>query len=180
MVNDPRFTPWGKVQTCYELCEGVFMVTTAGHGGIMVAKAKWPALLSDAAQSIGFIDGRGYMCFEEDCAAPVAFRELLDRKLISTYPGFNGTAAEFVELIDDGCKRWHPEYWVARAELQEAEATPSLSNQERIQNASEDDLVTEIHAISLGHKPWCDYHCKNQGDDGCDKCIQKWLQKGAE
>lgn len=176
----PIYTPWGKAQNCHQLCKGAFMVTTAGHGGIMIAREMVDTLLSEPAKDIGFFEEYGHMCFEEDCAAPVAFRELLDRKLISTYPGFNGTPEEFVELIDEGCQRWHPEYWAARAELQGAQATPSLSNQERIQNASEADLVTEIHAISLGHKPWCDYHCENQGDDGCDKCIQKWLQKGAE
>lgn len=176
----PIYTPWGKAQNCHQLCKGAFMVTTAGHGGIMIAREMVDTLLSEPAKDIGFFEEYGYMCFEEDCAAPVAFRELLDRNLIATYPGFNGTEAEFAEVINKSCQRWHPEYWAAREKLLATQEAPVQSNQMRIQTATEADLTTEIHAISLGHRPWCDYHCENQGDDGCDKCIQKWLQKGAE
>ena len=50
------------------------------------------------------------------------------------------------------------------------------TNARRIQTQSIEELGADIHAFSLGMTPWCDYHCKNRGDDGCDKCIQKWLQ----
>lgn len=46
--------------------------------------------------------------------------------------------------------------------------------------ANEHELATMLHAVKLGYAPWCDYHCKNEGDDGCDKCIEKWLQQPAE
>ena len=56
-----------------------------------------------------------------------------------------------------------------------------MTNADRIRAMSDDELATTIHAISLGYKDeWCDYHCENQGDDGCDNCIKKWLKQPAE
>lgn len=54
------------------------------------------------------------------------------------------------------------------------------TNADRFHSATNDALKEEIHAISLGFKPWCDYHCANEGDDGCDNCIGEWLQQPAE
>ena len=54
------------------------------------------------------------------------------------------------------------------------------SNADRFHSATNDALKEEIHAISLGFKPWCDHHCANEGDDGCDNCIGEWLQQPAE
>mgnify|MGYP007044241574 CR=1 FL=1 len=33
MFHAPQTSPWGPVQTCDTLCPGVFLVTTASHGG---------------------------------------------------------------------------------------------------------------------------------------------------
>lgn len=38
MYQEPVKSPWGKVQTCDLLCPGVFLVSTASHGGTMVSK----------------------------------------------------------------------------------------------------------------------------------------------
>lgn len=46
--------------------------------------------------------------------------------------------------------------------------------------ATDDELVTVLHAVKQGYRPWCDYHCENEGDDGCDNCIKKWLKQPAE
>ena len=46
--------------------------------------------------------------------------------------------------------------------------------------ATDDELATMLHAVKMGYKPWCDYHCENEGDDGCDNCIKEWLQQPAE
>ena len=54
------------------------------------------------------------------------------------------------------------------------------TNADRIRAMSDEELEVEIHSISLGRKPWCDYHCENEGDDGCDNCIKKWLKQPAE
>ena len=34
----PRESLWGEVQGCDVLCPGVFLVSTAGHGGTMISK----------------------------------------------------------------------------------------------------------------------------------------------
>ena len=34
---EPMYSPWGNIQTCKILTPGVFEVTTASHGGIMVS-----------------------------------------------------------------------------------------------------------------------------------------------
>ena len=76
----PEYSPWGEVQHQEELCSGVFSVSTASHGGIMVHRSVAKAVLSPAARKHCFRDG-SYYCFEEDCDAPVAIRELLDKGL---------------------------------------------------------------------------------------------------
>ena len=32
----PDDSPWGEIQTCEVLCPGVYSVSTAGHGGVLV------------------------------------------------------------------------------------------------------------------------------------------------
>ena len=49
MYQEPEKSPWGKVQTCDLLCPGVFLVSTASHGGTMVSK-EVAAFLSPAAK----------------------------------------------------------------------------------------------------------------------------------
>lgn len=66
------------------------------------------------------------------------------------------------------------------AKAEKESITPDIpSNQEWLRAMSRDDLTDTIHAFHLGYAPWCDYHCKNNGDDGCDVCIRAWLDKPA-
>ena len=58
MYQGPEKSPWGKVQTCDMLCPGVFLVSTASHGGTMVSN-EVAAFLSPAAKRCGFKRG-GY------------------------------------------------------------------------------------------------------------------------
>lgn len=62
-------------------------------------------------------------------------------------------------------------------------ATPiteyQMTNADRIR-ATDDELATILHAVKMGYRPWCDYHCENEGDDGCENCIKQWLQQPAE
>ena len=50
MYQEPNKSPWGAVQTCDTLCPGVFLVSTASHGGTMVSN-EVAAFLSPAACS---------------------------------------------------------------------------------------------------------------------------------
>lgn len=77
MFHAPKSSPWGEVQSCETLCPGVFLVSTASHGGTMVAN-EVAAVLSPAAKKCGFKD-KGYICYEEDAQESVVLRELLDK-----------------------------------------------------------------------------------------------------
>lgn len=111
IFTSPKISPWGDVQTCDVLCPGVFLVSTASHGGTLVSK-EVSALLSLAAQKCGFKQG-GYLCFEEDCQESVVFRELLDKKLWSVPERIKNKAA-FEENINQSIREYNPEYWRAR------------------------------------------------------------------
>lgn len=131
LFTSPKTSPWGDVQTCDVLCPGVFLVSTASHGGTMVSK-EVSALLSLAAQKCGFKQG-GYLCFEEDCQESVVFRELLDKKLWSVPERIKNKAA-FEENINKSIREYNPEYWRARqAGLEKAPArqTASVHSAER-------------------------------------------------
>ena len=86
MYQEPNKSPWGAVQTCDTLCPGVFLVSTASHGGTMVSNDV-AAFLSPAAKRCGFRRG-GYLCFEEDTQEEVVLRELLSS---GRYPSVSKT-----------------------------------------------------------------------------------------
>ena len=111
MYQQPEQSPWGKVQTCDTLCPGVFLVSTASHGGTMIAK-DMAAALSPAARKCGFKQG-GYLCFEEDSQEDVALRELLDKKLWAIPDRIKDKAA-FEENINRSIREYNPEYWRLR------------------------------------------------------------------
>ena len=77
MFHAPKSSPWGEVQNCETLCPGVFLVSTASHGGTMVAN-EVAAVLSPAAKKCGFKD-KGYICYEEDAQESV--RDLAAKNL---------------------------------------------------------------------------------------------------
>lgn len=112
MYVKPFQSPWGEVQTCDTLCPGVFMVSTASHGGTLVSK-EVTAMLSPAAKKCGFKLG-DYLCFEEDSQEAVVLRELLDKKLWSIPRRIKDKAA-FEENINQSLREYNPDYWRARA-----------------------------------------------------------------
>ena len=118
MYQEPVKSPWGKVQTCDLLCPGVFLVSTASHGGTMVSK-EVAAFLSPAAKRCGFQRG-GYLCFEEDTQEEVVLRELLDKKLWKIPERIKDKAA-FEENINRALREHHPEYWRSRQQGLERE-----------------------------------------------------------
>ena len=111
IFTSPKISPWGDVQTCDTLCPGVYLVSTASHGGTMVAK-DIAAMLSPAALKCGFKQD-GYICFEEDCQENVAFRELLDKKLWKIPDRVRDKGA-FEENINKSIREYNPDYWRAR------------------------------------------------------------------
>ena len=117
MFHAPEGSPWGQVQSCETLCPGVFLVSTASHGGTMVANEA-AAILSPAAKKCGF-KHKGYLCFEEDSQENVALRELLDKKLWKITHRISDKAA-FEEAINRSIRQYNPGYWRARQSGMEA------------------------------------------------------------
>lgn len=115
MIEMPDFSPWGEVQYYERLCPGVYSVSTASHGGVMVRKEMATAILSPAARRHGFYDG-GYLCFEEDCDAPVAIRELMDKGLYTAPVNNYFQPGEYEAVINSSLQTYRQDYWKARAE----------------------------------------------------------------
>jgi hypothetical protein len=111
MFKNPEYSPWGRVQSCDVICPGVFLVSTASHGGTLVSN-EMSAMLSLAARKCGFRHS-GYLCFEEDSQESVVLRELLDKKLWSVPDRIKNKEA-FEENINKSIREYNPEYWRAR------------------------------------------------------------------
>ncbi len=131
---DPAYSPWGKVQNYTLIAKGIFDVHTASHGGILILKEYADHLLTEEARKCGFVCNR-YLCFEEDCAAPVAIRELLDKGIMKAPVNEHYKDGEYSEIIDRSIKRWNPEYWKAREQrlqiVQKAKQNKSRNREER-------------------------------------------------
>ena len=59
-------TPWGPPQDIEELAEGVWRVSSASHGGLMLSRERWaeiPAEVRDSMFNATFA--------EEDCEQPI-------------------------------------------------------------------------------------------------------------
>ena len=126
-MSPPEYSPWGEVQLQEELCSGVFSVSTASHGGIIVHRSVAKAVLSPAARKHCFRDG-SYYCFEEDCDAPVAIRELLDKGLYTAPVNDYFKPGEYERVINRSLREYHPDYCRAR---EAAQANRSEKQKER-------------------------------------------------
>ena len=120
---EPMYSPWGTVDHCKMLCYGAFEVQTARHGGVMIMRELVDEYLSKEAQAVGFMEGR-YLCFEEDCDAAVAIRELLDKGLMKAPVNQYYKEGEYSAIIDDVVAAWNKEY------LQAVEARKAAEQKE--------------------------------------------------
>jgi len=68
-------TPWGAAQSVTRVERGLLIVSTSGHGGIMVARGYAAKHLTVAAQNRGVKYG-SYLCYEQDCASVMVLLEL--------------------------------------------------------------------------------------------------------
>ena len=148
--REPSNSPWGAVQYCRSIANGIYSVDTAGHGGIMIAKELASHILSEEAVAAG-ISESGYYCYEEDELKNIPLRELYDKGILrrdseyftssyiniamdgekDDYEPFDilteeqkeGFFASWSEETDKAIARWHPDYWQAheRAELDETQ-----------------------------------------------------------
>lgn len=139
--REPSMSPWDEVQQCETIAEGIYSVSTAGHGGIMIAEELAPYVLSPEALSEGMREG-GYYCYEEDALQCIPIRELYDKGILSDdhmyfkayhvkteengrIPFSSATAeekkrfiAEWNDTVNESLATWCKEYW---QKYQEAE-----------------------------------------------------------
>ena len=131
MYQDPGMPTdsiWGEVQSCHRINKGIYEVSTASHGGVMMPVQIGRYLLSQDARRIAQRE-HGYLYFEEDCDWSVAFRELLDKGVFEnleeyykeTYSmgpkSFNTWLKDLDETTTTSLKRWHNDYYVKRSEV---------------------------------------------------------------
>ncbi len=96
-------TPWGEAQTKRALAPGVYLVTTAGHGGILIGKSRAKELLSEQAIKIGMAWG-SFLAYEEDCDVSAVFYEHPE------YASWMDVKTS-KKLAEDSLKRWYPAYF---------------------------------------------------------------------
>lgn len=112
-MMEPFYSPWGEIQHCEVLAPHVFSVSAASHGGIMANSRTAKTIFSREALKCAFQEG-GFYCFEEDCAAPVALRELMDRGLFTVPVNEYWKDGGYEKCINDSIQRYYPDYWKAR------------------------------------------------------------------
>lgn len=171
-LQEPRNSPWGEVQTCRVIADGIYEVSTAGHGGIMILSELASHILSPEALRKGVCEG-GYYCYEEDCDACIPLRELYDKGILKQNNGYfahylvksenpeskNGKIpfakatetekTDFIQwwnkTIDESLAGWNGEYWRAH---EHGEAQPNAAEHEA--QAENTDLNAVFDQSELG------------------------------
>lgn len=186
-MSEPTDSPWDYVQNCTTIANGIYDVSTEGHGGVMIVAELAPHILSPEALEIGFIEN-GYYCYEEDCDASVPLRELYDKGILNEEQYFreyrvksarheaqNGyvsfreaTESEKVNFlngwsnsVDESLKYGHPEYWQAH---EQAVSTEPLTKQQRIKTIVNGMVKEGANNTTSGNWIicWGDFESKEQ------------------
>lgn len=90
----PRSSPWGAIQDRKQVAPGVWWVSTAGHGGILLSQERWDAMPERFRDTFA-----GPRAFEEDCDwALVAY-------VFSDVARGTGVSTEDARKV---VERWHP------------------------------------------------------------------------
>lgn len=163
-VEAPENSIWGEVQGYFRINNGIFDVSTASHGGIMLKSDIARLVLSSEAQAVAQKEAGCYY-FEEDCDYAVALRELLDKDLFDDIDFFFSRQyskktdeffTEYSDRINKSVERYNSKYWDKREAAiykaltpeEQAEKIGQLSFVETTDEADEAE-ATEIrtHAI---------------------------------
>ena len=89
----PRSSPWGNIQTRREVAPGIIEVTTASHGGVLLAHSRLQEMPKNERTSDGW--------YEEDCEAAFVYKHF-------TANGTIETSDEERADIQRWCERWGP------------------------------------------------------------------------
>lgn len=146
-MPEPTNSMWDAVQSCTTIANGIYSVSTAGHGGIMISADLANRILSPEAINEGYRYG-SYYCYEEDCDRCIPLRELYDKGILKPTNEYftrcyvrkdkSETKDEFVpfstlneeekqEFFKDWSKDlnkslayWNKEYWQAHEQTEQA------------------------------------------------------------
>jgi hypothetical protein len=109
-------TPWGPSQRQCKMVPGIYLVETAGHGGILIEPYA-QRLLSKAAREHGW-DWGPCLAFEEDCDWAMVAYELPEvyARAWERFGGKRQTAEEIKVVALECLQRWNTEYLREREE----------------------------------------------------------------
>lgn len=166
-IREPTNSPWDEVQSCFTIANGIYSVSTAGHGGFMIAAELAPYILSPEAIQAGYLYD-GYYCYEEDSDKNIPLRELYDKGIIrqgdsyftrsyvkSDKPETKDKYVPFTTLseeeqtafykewnndLDEALRHWYGNYWQAH---EQAESKVKAAREEK-QPARENTDLNEI------------------------------------
>lgn len=138
--REPSNSPWDTVEECTVIAPGIYSVSTAGHGGIMIDRALALHILSPKALAEGFVEN-GCYCYEEDAAESIPLRELYDKGILDrsniyfrersvqsdridarngyipfkelTEAEKDAYLTEWNGWINESLAHWYPDYWTA-------------------------------------------------------------------
>lgn len=113
-------TPWGEAQTKQQLDEGVYWVTTAIHGGLLIEKERAQALLSTRACHIG-MPWNDFLAFEQEYAMMVVFYEQPQ-----LYPWVEEELT--AKLAEDVLRLRYPDYFVGEKAIKKRYLNEDVSH----------------------------------------------------
>lgn len=148
-------TPWGPSQHQQKITDGMYWVSTSGHGGLLIECRIAGKLLSPWAFSYGGRYGQ-WLAYEEDCDYQVAFFELPQYwpKLYQHRP--NPQADRSADLLHS-LSFWRADYLLAVGE------TPHLPNYAGFLNSRHEDTMREQNHHDLIVAARGDWHTGIEG-----------------
>ena len=112
---------WGEVQSQRKVGDGIWWLTTAGHGGFVVdvaVRTELSEFKSEVTRNgLVYSDEQHFAAFEEDCMAVIVewtYPDIMPavQKMLCAY--YDGPAkeciAERIEIMRNSLQRWNPDW----------------------------------------------------------------------
>ncbi len=140
--DEPTDSLWGDVQYCITISNGIYVVSTAGHGGLMIRTELASHILTPEALAEGVVADE-YYCYEEDAGKNVPLRELYDKGILKKtddyftisyvkfkanddYVLFSSLSEEekdkffneWSDELNNALMDWYPKYWHSREQAE--------------------------------------------------------------
>ena len=104
-IAAPSTTIWGRVQHRQKLADGVYIVETARHGGVVVSVLVDDKYMSDKAKAVIGNPEYGWWHFEEDCEWAIFANE--NRDIVPP---------KWLSYIDGSLQQWNTDYLTMTAD----------------------------------------------------------------